>query len=323
MSETTVLEFRAMGSPCRIVVDADASTEAAEVRRLIWLLEDRWSRFLATSEVSALNRAAGRVTVLSEPTYKLVSAAVQATDATGGLFNPLMLYQLESHGYREPWSESPPTPSGQPVAPATTEPIVLYPEIDAVRIPEGCRFDPGGIGKGLAIDLAVELCQSRGLSWASIELGGDLKVYGLPWYGPEWTIGVANPFQAERDIASFTISGGAVTTSTTMKRRWSAAGRHYHHLLDPGTGQPSASDLVSVTTCSEVAWWAEVVAKSALLAGSARAAGLLDEFGIPGAMVTVDGSVLTGGRRPKDRAQSEPPAPGPVPVPRVRSEVVG
>ncbi|MDH4278740.1 MAG: FAD:protein FMN transferase [Acidimicrobiia bacterium] len=298
--EPTELRFRAMGSPCRIVTDPNSHRAAEEIRSLVEYLERCWSRFLHNSEVSAVNRAAGRVTVVSDITYKLIANAVRAHDRTGGRFNPLMLEQLMAIGYDRTWTEARLIPSG-PIEPATLEPIDLYPTVKAVRIPAGTAFDPGGIGKGLAVDLAIERCQSLGLKMASVELGGDLKVYGKPWFGDRWTVGAASPFLESLDTASFSFDGGAVTTSTTARRRWNSNGTVLHHLLDPTTGRPSTSDVVSVTTCSALAWWGEVASKVALLAGSTGASRALADLGVPGIVVTNDGQVLV--ERPTSRTE--------------------
>lgn len=267
---------------------------AVRARDLVHRMERRWSRFLDTSEVSALNRVAGKVTVVSESTFHLVSCAVTANEVTGGRFNPLMLDQLENQGYDRPWSEGVHVPNGGPVIPATDEVITLYPDGNAVRLPAGCRFDPGGIGKGMAVDMAMELCIANDATTACIELGGDLRVHGVPWYGPLWEIGVADPFDPDGKIASFTPTDGAVTTSTTLRRNWEVGGERFHHLLDPLTGRPSKSDLVAVTTCSSLAWWAEVACKTALIAGSKAAFEVLDDLNTPGIAVTGDGQILRG-----------------------------
>lgn len=293
MAELSVLEFRAMGSPARVVVDGGPDGLAADVRNFLWRLEQLWSRFLATSEIAALNRAPDCVNVVSPATYTLISYAVRAQEATGGVFNPLMLGQLETHGYRQSWDDGVPVASRQPAHPGTTEPIVLFPEISAVRLPPATRFDPGGIGKGLAIDLAIDRCVSGGATSSSVEIGGDLRVYGTPWYGSAWRIAVANPFDPGTDIATFTPTTGAVTTSSTKKRCWVTDGQSYHHLLDPETGYPSDTDIISVTTCSAETWWSEVAAKAALITGEGRAVSVLETLGTPGAIVLGDGSVVT------------------------------
>jgi len=292
VAEPAVVEFRAMGSPCRIVVEPGRLDAAEAARDLVRHLEQCWSRFLDDSEVSALNRSAGRLTIVSAETYDLVATAVRAQEATGGRFNPLMAIQLARHGYRRPWADGPAEPSSDAIAPATTEPIELYPEIPGVKLPQASGFDPGGIGKGLAVDRAIERCRSMGVSFASVELGGDLRVYGAPWYGDRWTIGVADPFDPTADVATFTPTEGALTTSTITKRRWFDGDRWRHHLLDPATGWPSETDLVTVATCSSEAWWAEVVAKTALLAGSADVLAVLGQLGTPGVAVTAAGTVL-------------------------------
>ena len=232
---------------------------------------------------------------MSDVTYELVSKAETGRDTTMGTYNPLMLDQLEGHGYRQSWSDGEAVPDSRPIDRATTEPIELYPELSAVRIPEGYRFDPGGIGKGMAADLTVDFCLEAGAKTVSVELGGDLRVAGDPWYGPKWVIGVANPFDREAKIGTFTPTEGAVTTSTTLIKQWNHGATRYHHLLDPLTGYPSSTDLVAVTTCSSRAWWAEIVAKSALIKGSADAIGFLDRLKTPGIAVTASGEILSTG----------------------------
>lgn len=207
-----------------------------------------------------------------------------------------MLDQLVHLGYDKPWREQHPNErqwAVTRVCPAATEPIVLYPEMGGVRIPAGTGFDPGGIGKGFAADLVTDFLNDRGATCTSVELGGDVRVSGEPWFGASWRIGVANPFDPSTDIGAFAPQCGAVATSSTLRRRWTNAAEQRHHLLDPRTGLPSDTDLVSVTACSSVAWWAEVAAKTAVIAGASDAISLLNQFGTPGVAVSADGRVQT------------------------------
>lgn len=292
MAEPAVVHFRAMGACCRIVVGGGPDDLATKARDLVVSLEQRWSRFLGSSEISSLNRLAGRLTLVSEPTYRLMQCAAAAVARTNGRFNPLMLDQLEGNGYQNCWQNSAPIPDERLIEPATTEPITIHSELTAVTIPFGCRFDPGGIGKGLAVDMAVEFCLDAGADTVSVELGGDLRVDGIPWYGPQWRIGVADPYQRDEHIAWFTPTQGAVATSSTLQKSWSFGGRQYHHLLDPATGQPAMGGIVSVTTCAAQTWWAEVVAKSALISGRVGWRSELERLGVPGIAVDKDGDVL-------------------------------
>jgi FAD:protein FMN transferase len=292
------VEFAAMGTACRIVLGGGAEGLVEGARAKVEDLERRWSRFRPDSEISQLNRHPDQLTIVSQPTFQLLSHAQTAREATGNRFNPLLLDQMEAIGYRQSWLECGADQNHLDAnedrcQPGSVEPIELMPAIRGVRLPTGSRFDPGGIGKGLAADLVTDWCVAHGATTVCVDLGGDIRVHGQPWYGPDWRIGVEHPDNAAGEVASFTPASGAVTTSTTLRRSWPGRSRPLHHLLDPATGQPVDSDLVSVTTCSSLAWWAEVAAKAALVSGSAGAADLLRQLDAPGIAITRDGRILT------------------------------
>ncbi len=254
-------------------------------------LEQRWSRFLPSSEICQLNRNAGHLSTVSNETYLLVMRASEARELTGGRFNPLMLSQLRTLGYRSSWKDPGPTAGVIESRPGCPDPILLIPEINGVVLPAGAAFDPGGIGKGLAVDLVTEFLVESGATTSSVELGGDLRVVGRPWTGGSWVIGVRHPHSADSEVAKVRPDQGAVATSSTVKRQWLVEDRSVHHLLDPSTGLPAESDVVSATACSSVTWWAEVAAKVAVMAGSVTALEVLTSLDAPGLIVTADGLV--------------------------------
>lgn len=283
--------FTAMGSPARIVADGVARPDIDDARRLIEHLEQSWSRFRVDSSISRLNQHAGCLTLVDPDTFALVERAQAARTMTAGGFNPLMLDQLRRLGYHRSWHEGPPVASFEEVGPGSTEPIDLFPEIGAVRLPPATAFDPGGIGKGLAVDRAVDLLLDRGARGVSVEIGGDLRVAGACWYADRWRVDVAHPQHPTEIIAVVEIDEGAVATSSTLRRCWMAGSQRRHHLLDPSTGYPAQTDLVAVTTCSSQAWWAEVLAKTALIAGRDQAAQILRAQATAGVMVDGRGEV--------------------------------
>jgi len=281
-----------MGSPCRIVVGGGDDSLAEQATTLGQEVERDWSHFLDGSGVSRMNRHAGQLTIVPPTVYDLVEHAVTAQILTNGRFNPLMLNQLEHLGYRRPWQDGGAQLPGIPTEPASLQPIDTLAEISAVRIPAGTALDPGGIGKGLAADRTTEFLIAHGATTTSVELGGDLRVSGDCWYGPEWRIGVTHPLKSGTHVATFTPDKGAAVAPSSIKRNWSDGTRRLHHLLDPTTGTSAETDLVSVGACATTTWWAEVAAKSALIAGSTLALELLSEFNTPGVAVTTEGKVL-------------------------------
>jgi thiamine biosynthesis lipoprotein len=113
-----------------------------------------------------------------------------------------------------------------------------------------------------------------------VDCGGDIRARGA------FAIQVEDPFSRRRPY-SMHIGSGAVATSGIDRRIWRRAGGFAHHLLDPSTGEPAWTGLVSVTALAPTALEAETYAKTALLAGPDGARELLAQRG--GRMVHDDG----------------------------------
>lgn len=286
----TEIRFHAMGTDVQVaIVGGDANLLCAGADR-IRELEARWSRFLDTSEISALNRHAGRPVVVSADTFELVARASTAWRATSGRFDPTVGAALAAHGYDRDFAHVTTSTSD---APSTTAPtpgaagIELIPAINAITLPVGVTFDAGGIGKGYAADLTAALLIAAGADGALVNIGGDLRVAGRPPAPEGWVINVADPFEPERELLRVAIPDGAVATSSRLMRRWQTTKGEAHHLIDPGTGRPAETETVAVTVVAGEAWWAEALTKALFLAGPD---GLHDLESVHAVVVSRDGA---------------------------------
>jgi thiamine biosynthesis lipoprotein len=297
--------FRALGSDClvRVVVaDDDASGPALvdmAVARLAEL-EGRWSRFRADSELTALNTHAGSPVFTSTETATLVAMAIEAWRVTDGLFDPTVHDALIASGYDRSFDELASGTVATPHRPATPVPGPAAIEVDErvglVVLPEGCHIDLGGIGKGRCADLVADELLGAGAAGVCVDLGGDVRVGGLTvGSGDDWVIAVDHPLEPGTDLALIRLAGGAVTTSSSARRRWATDEGAAHHLIDPGTGRPAAAGLCAVTVVSGAAAWGEVHAKAALIAGARRGAELIEAAGMCALLVGDDGSVTRAG----------------------------
>ena len=271
-----------------VVVDGPAALfDRAEQR--IAELEQRWSRFLPSSEVSALNRNAGRALRVSPDTIELVRRALHARRATGGLFEPTVLGSLLRAGYDRSLESI--VPSAEPVTSdlvANADAIEI--DGDRVRLPAGTGFDPGGIGKGLAADVVTRELLDAGAGGVCVNLGGDIRVAGVAPNGNAWTIDVRHP-EFDEPVARLGVHDGAVATSTTLLRRWTVRGVERHHLIDPRTGRPSESHRRFATVVAGYAWAADVLAKALVLETGADAFALLRRSGAEALVIDRDHDV--------------------------------
>jgi thiamine biosynthesis lipoprotein len=302
---TDRIDFRAMGVQATVaVVGGDRAGLALAARSRIDELERRWSRFIADSEVSRL--VPGAANLVSQDTYTLVECAVAGWRLTGGRFDPTVRDAVIAAGYdrsfeqldgRAGATDVTRRSESEPVVVPGCEGIELDPVVSDVRLPEGVRIDPGGIGKGLAADLVVAETMAAGARGVLVNLGGDIRVVGESPDGSPWTVGVEDPFDPEREIARFVMADGAVATSSRRWRRFTGPDGPAHHLVDPRTGRPAEGSVEAATAVGGQGWAAEVYATAAFLAGAVDGVNLLGAAGLDGLVVTADGAI----HRPKDR----------------------
>jgi thiamine biosynthesis lipoprotein len=286
--------FAAMGTDAEVIVVArnapgrSARGLCARAQRRVAELEERWSRFLPTSETTALTDHAGEALLVSADTQLLVRRAIDAWRRSGGLFDPTILGAVVRAGYDRPFDQVRTAPRrGHSDLVLACSDIVV--DGDRVRLPAGAGFDPGAIGKGLAADLVVEELLAAGAEGACVNLGGDLRVEGTSPVGDGWTVAVEHPGLVAPTVL-LGLRAGAVATSTTLRRRWTVDGGPRHHVIDPRTGEPSDTDVVLATAIAGQAWIAEAMATTCLLRGGARAFDLHDGT-FEALIVTDDGAI--------------------------------
>jgi thiamine biosynthesis lipoprotein len=249
---------------------------------------------VATSELSRLN-ASRRPVRVSPDTFALVARAVDAWSRTEGRFDPTGLAALRDAGYDTDFATVAARADGECGArphPAPTplpgcRGIELDPIVRSVWLPEGVTLDLGGIGKGYAAGLLADGLVTSGASAVAVDLGGDVAVRGTGPYDGAWEVAFGDDAVASQ-FGRLRLAAGGVATSTTRRRRWRVAGESRHHLLDPRTGGPSRSGVASATVVAGDTWWAEVLAKAAVISGMEAGLALLTREGVAGVLVADD-----------------------------------
>lgn len=115
----------------------------------------------------------------------------------------------------------------------------------------------------MAVDRAATLLPKDG----AIDAGGDAYLRGSAGDGAGWLVDVEDPFDASCVALTLRLRDAGVATSAPNRRRWLRAGKAMHHLIDPRTGAPAASDLAQMTVVAPTVELADVLAKAAFVAG--------------------------------------------------------
>jgi thiamine biosynthesis lipoprotein len=209
------------------------------------------------------------------------------------LVSPLMLNALEAAGYDRNFADLPVEISA-PVDPPiwnTNWNLQLDFDNHTLILPPGARLDLGGIAKGWAADRAAQRLGK--LAPALVDAGGDIAASAPQADGSPWPVGVADPLDPEAQLDLVMLWRGGVATSGRDYRRWRKDGRWQHHIIDPRTGLPAQTDVLSVTVVAPSACMAETAAKTALILGSLDGLRWLDDRPeLAGLIVLDDGSTI-------------------------------
>lgn len=262
---------------------------------LLRRLEQRWSRFIPTSDLTQLNLRPGQPVPVDPTTLDLVQSMCDAWRFTGRRYDPTVLPGLVCSGYRTSVDDPTRHSSIDPRATAIGEPgaITIDRGGSTVTLPVGTAIDPGGIGKGLAADIVTDHLIALGAEGALVCIGGDLAVAGTAPIDAGWTIGIEDPRHPGQDLATITIGCGGVATSSTRSRRWTGHhGRQIHHLVDPATGRTADTDISAVTVVAASGWLAEAHASALAIATGAGFDDYVGEHPIEAVAIVDDGMIL-------------------------------
>lgn len=232
---------------------AGGALEAAESR--IHQLEALLSISREGSDVYNLNH--DREAVVSEACGGLLTKAGEITENTGGAFDVTVYPLMELWGF----------PSGEHRVPEQDEitgalsHVGQNPEVSeldghgrcSVKLPGETKVDLGGIAKGFTSEKVLEELAEAGVETAVVSLGGNVGLMGKKPDGSDWIVAIEKPDGSGENIASLSIPGGGntfVVTSGAYQRNFEEDGKLYHHIIDPKTGFPAETDLLSVTIIS-------------------------------------------------------------------------
>ena len=219
-------------------------------------LENILSTYIPGSEISKLNFLAGiknKTVPVSSDLFKVVQRGIYWGKFSSGAFdisiNPVTkLWEFDS--------DSPTLPDAKKLLNAVS--LIDYRDIffkgNSISLKKtGMSLNLGAIGKGYAVDRAVETLKLHGIKNGLVNAGGDLMAFGLKDGTKPWNIGIQHPRKPEKIIASLTLKDKAVATSGDYQKYFILEGKRYHHILNSKNGWPSGKTISATVIANTVA----------------------------------------------------------------------
>lgn len=251
IKSTETLSFFALNTYVSLSASGENAKEALQAaRQVIETYEDKWSVTDNRSELYAVNHGGGIKRTISSETAEILRYALNMCKSTNGALDITVYPVLKEWGFTTGEYK---VPTEERIAELMT--LVGYEKIfldgNDITVPNGMELDLGAVAKGYIGDLVIATLKEYGIQSAIVNLGGNIQLIGRKSDGMDWNIGIRSPFENE-NFAALKLNGKAIITSGGYQRNFTDDDDNvYHHIMNPQTGKPANSGLVSVSIIAD------------------------------------------------------------------------
>ena len=288
--------FFAMDTAMDFTVYGDAAL-LDEAETLIGSLEEQVSVTDEHSDIYAIDHTGSGS--LSGNAAELMKQALEICRRTDGALDLSIYPIVRAWGFTTGSYQVPDEAEIQALLPLVDYRKIQYDAATGtVTLPEGMEIDLGSVAKGYAGQLAAQMLREHGVQSALLNLGGNVQTVGTKPDGSPWQIGIKDP-QGEDAMMVLSVEDQAVVTSGGYERYFEQDGQTYWHIMDPSTGHPADSGLISVTIVGDEGVVCDGLSTALFVMGLEKAADLWAQSGdFEAVFVTASGEVyITEGLR--------------------------
>lgn len=249
------------------------------------------------SELYAINQTGSGT--LTGKASSLMEQALEICRRTDGALDLSIYPIVRAWGFTTGSYQVPDEAEIQALLPLVDYRKIQYDAADGdVTLPEGMEIDLGSVAKGYAGQLAAQMLREHGVQSALLNLGGNVQTVGTKPDGSPWQIGIKDP-QGEDAMMVLSVEDQAVVTSGGYERYFEQDGQTYWHIMDPSTGHPADSGLISVTIVGDEGVVCDGLSTALFVMGLEKAADLwAQSCDFEAVFVTASGEVyITEGLR--------------------------
>lgn len=268
----------------------DAANAMNELSQLISFEED-------DSDIQKLNQAAGLDWIsLDSRTISILDKAKKVAQDSGGAFSPTIVPILSLWGFS---GSNPSVPTQEKI-----DQFLPYVDYQNLRVDTQentaslkMRYSSvslDGVYNGALCESAVSSYQTSGISAGIITVGNSVGVYGTKPDGSQWTLAIKNPDVSDTEllaIGTFTIESGYASTCQLEQNSFVQDGTTYYGILDPSTGKPVETDLVSVTVTHADGPTSDALAIACMVLGKEKGMSLLEQYNAGGIFIDRENNV--------------------------------
>ncbi|AYN04449.1 FAD:protein FMN transferase [Flavobacterium sp. 140616W15] len=259
-----------------LTAEQNIDASIAEITRIENLISD-WK---SDSQVSEVSQNSGiRPVKVDREVFELTQRAIRLSEITNGGFDISFAAMDRIWKFDGSMTEMPTEENiKKSVEKVGYKNIILDSVNSTIFLKlKGMKLGFGALGEGYAADKCRDMMLAKGIKAGIINGSGDMSTWGSQPNGTPWKIGITNPFNPEKLLATVPLEQEAVTTSGSYEKFVVFDGKRYSHIINPATGYP-ATGLCSVTIFGSNAETANGLSTSIMVLGQTEGLLLLKKF---------------------------------------------
>lgn len=284
------MEGQTMGSTWRVIyLDSMGRTYRDEIQELLDTINNEVSTYVTTSVISRFNRSDTGIVLDSwqrtHPYFVVFQEnfikSRQVWEASDGWFDPTIMPLVNYWGFgyaeRRPVTEVDSAAVDSLLRCVGFEKVRLRLDRDRAWLSKDMpctQLDFSAVAKGQAVDAVGRLLEGFGIQHYLVEIGGEVRARGRSPRGTPWLVGINTPdprAPATEIVAKVALTKGALATSGNYRNFFEVDGRKYAHIIDPHTGYPRQTDLLSVSVWADECALADAWATALMAMGHEQA----------------------------------------------------
>lgn len=298
----TLVQMKVYGENAEDVID-----KSFERLRLI---ENEMSKTIEESDIYKINKAEGKSVSIGADTFRVLEKALYYSKITEGKFDPSIgplvnLWGIGTKDARVPTEKE----INKAKSLVNYSWIQLNPANKIVKLEKGdMRLDLGAIAKGYAADEVRDILEDEGIESAYINLGGNVLVIGGKPDDSTWKVGIQDPRHNRGNVMGvIEVKDKTIVTSGNYERYFEENGVIYHHIIDPTTGFPARSGIMSVSIVSDDSFDADALSTSIFILGEEQGLELVNKLeGVEALIIREDlGIIITNGLKDKVKISND------------------
>ncbi len=259
------------------IIGINAKAKIQKAYDYIMAFDDTYSAHSQNSEVVKVNAEASNGILISDNLAQQINTALKVSIMTNGAFDitvfPLVnLWGFYDGNYTVPDSDS----IEKAIKSIGYEKIKL--KDNMLYLEKDTQIDLGAIAKGYAGEKTAQLLMNLGIKSGMLSLGGNMQIFGLNAYGSKWNIAIQDPNDNNAYVGIIHNTDCSIITSGSYQRYFEKDSKKYHHIIDPHTGYPAESGLISVTVIADNGAYADALSTGLFVTGLDKAIEIWKEY---------------------------------------------